>query len=259
VQWAVSGLSCSALLILCIRLRHAVSGFFLVQSFRIFFTVRSVVQAGTGSALLPSKCCNSSSICLYLIFYFSGWARAVHFYTEAQPVVQAGEPLNFTLGTFEENLVLFLINSRQWQMLAKRMQLPFLITVAFSIPLHSTYAAAIYKCKQADGMVSFQETPCTPSDTQSIVKTIRTDTPKAASVSPAEPSVQAGSEYTICRQTGINIFDPSRSQELQHPQSAFILCKRTLPSPMNENSVCVNSCVQAWVGEYEKKYLSKGR
>jgi hypothetical protein len=51
VQCAVSGLSCSALLILCIRLRHAVSGFFLVQSFRVFFTVRSVVQAGTGNAL----------------------------------------------------------------------------------------------------------------------------------------------------------------------------------------------------------------
>jgi hypothetical protein len=90
VRWAVSGLSCSALLILCIRLRHAVSGFFLVQSFRIFFTVRSVVQAGTSNALLPGKCCNTSGVCLYLIFYFVGWVRAVHFYTEAQPVVQAG-------------------------------------------------------------------------------------------------------------------------------------------------------------------------
>ena len=136
----------------------------------------------------------------------------------------------------------------------------FFIIVAAGASLHSAHATTIYKCKQADGKVAFQEMPCALSDAQSVVsQPIRTAAPKATPVSTPEPSDTEVTEYVACRQTGIKVFDPTRPQGLQHPQAAFNLCKKTLPSPMNQNGICLDACVQAWVGEYKKKYINKGQ
>lgn len=154
----------------------------------------------------------------------------------------------------------FLNNNGHWRKIAKRLQLWFLMAAAISTAWHSATAATIYKCKQAGGKVAFQEVPCVPSDAQSLVsQTIRVAPPKTTPVSAPDSSDPEAAENLACSETGIKVFDPTRPQNLQHPQAALNHCKKNLPSPMNGNGLCLNACVQAWVGEYQKKYIGKGQ
>lgn len=137
-------------------------------------------------------------------------------------------------------------------------QIAFLSIIANIATLPSVHAATIYKCKQANGKLAYQEIPCVTSDVQTVVKqTTRIVPSKSVSVSTPASSDPEKTEETVCRQTGVKIFDPTREQQLQHPHSAFILCQKILPSPMNKEGICLNTCIQGWVGEYKKKYLGK--
>lgn len=132
----------------------------------------------------------------------------------------------------------------------------FLIAVATDGALQNANATTIYKCKQAGGKVTFQESPCASSDSQSgVIQTRSATPPKSAPASALEPTNSDASEYSVCSRAGIKVFDSTVPQSLQHPQAALNLCKKTLPSPTNENAICLNACVQAWVGEYQKKYI----
>ena len=121
-------------------------------------------------------------------------------------------------------------------------------------------AATIYQCKQAGGGVAFQEKPCAPSDTQSVLKpTTRTAPAQAAPAAqasrgtPAAPAAPEG-DQAACHQAGRKVFDPSRPQELQHPQAALNLCRKAVPATQNANGQCLQACVQAWADEYQMKY-----
>lgn len=152
--------------------------------------------------------------------------------------------------------MLFSKNNRLRRKVAKQLQLSLLITFSAGIALHNANAATIYQCKQEGGKMAFQDAPCAQSDSQSVVnQTIKTPPKKAAAVNASEPFDSKASEYAGCHLTGIKVFDPLIPQGLQHPQAAFNLCKKTISSPMNENGICLNACVQAWVGEYKKKYI----
>ena len=121
-------------------------------------------------------------------------------------------------------------------------------------------AAPIYQCKQVGGGVAFQEKPCAPSDAQAILKPTTGAAPaQAASAATASRSTldapaAPGNERAVCHQAGRKIFDPTRPQELQHPQAALNLCKKTVPDTFSANGPCLEACVQAWVAEYQKKY-----
>lgn len=145
--------------------------------------------------------------------------------------------------------------------LGKRLQLSFLIFIASGSAWHGAHAAPIYQCKQAGGKVAFQEMPCAQGDAQAEVGTAVRAAPRPAakarqttSANVPESSDPATAEYAACRTAGVNAFDPSLSQDLQHPQAAFNRCKKALPAPMNRNGLCLDACVQSWVGEYKKKY-----
>ena len=121
-------------------------------------------------------------------------------------------------------------------------------------------AATIYQCKQAGGGVAFQEKPCAPSDAQSVLKPTTRAAPaqaapaaQASRGTPAAPAAPEG-DQAACRQAGRKVFDPTRPQELQHPQVALNLCRKAVPATQNANGQCLQACVQAWADEYQKKY-----
>lgn len=108
--------------------------------------------------------------------------------------------------------------------------------------------------------MTFQDVPCATSDAQSVLaqpKAVGSPSTKSATANTEQAAPQT-SGRAICQQTGIQIFDPSRDQGLQHPQAALNLCRKTLPDPMNRDGICLDACVQAWVGEYKKKYIGNG-
>ncbi len=135
-----------------------------------------------------------------------------------------------------------------------------------ALAMHSTQAATIYQCKQASGKVAFQEMPCAHTDTQAEVgKTTHAAPPPAHKAKPAtkpEPASAAApassADYAddVCRQTGVKVFDTNLPQHLQHPQAGFQACKKTVPDAMKRNGACLDACVQAWMGEYKKKFVS---
>lgn len=140
-----------------------------------------------------------------------------------------------------------------------------LITAGLALAGPSVQAGSIYQCKQAGGAVTFQEQPCAPSAVQSTVgQTHRSAAPPASpgpaakgSAVPTDASPDTTAAAT-CRQTGIQVFDPTRAQSLQHPQAALNSCRKTLPAPLNKDGLCLDACIQAWVGQYQKTYLGKG-
>ena len=124
-------------------------------------------------------------------------------------------------------------------------------------------AATIYQCKQAGGGVAFQEKPCAPSDAQSVLKPATRAAPAQAApaaqasrgtpAAAAAPSAADGNQ-AACHQAGRKVFDPTRPQELQHPQVALNLCRKAVPATQNANGQCLQACVEAWADEYQMKY-----
>lgn len=83
----------------------------------------------------------------------------------------------------------------------------------------------------------------------------RSTPPKATSADIAEAPKSAVSKDAVGRRTGIDVFDPTREQGVQHPQVALNRRKKSLPS----NGVCLKACVRAGVGRYKKTCVSEGR
>ena len=147
----------------------------------------------------------------------------------------------------------------------KRQQLSFLIMLAAGCMVHTAQAATIYQCKQADGRVAFQEMPCAATATQAEVgKTTHAAPPpaakaKASVAAPSSAAAAAATGYDACSQAGTQLFDPSREQSLQHPQAALNGCRKAVPAAMSSDNQCLQTCLQSWVGEYQKKYVSKDK
>ena len=140
----------------------------------------------------------------------------------------------------------------------KRHTLSFLMILASSSALASAHAGSIYQCKQSDGKVAFQETPCAASATQTQVNQHqRPDAaPKATKPStPPQPATASKVEPTanLCVQAGRAVH--ARLQQT-HPQAAFNACRKEL-AELATNMECVQACMDAWVAAYKKHQASQ--
>lgn len=139
------------------------------------------------------------------------------------------------------------------------------IAVAACAGVSHAHADGIYRCQQAHGKVTFQQTPCAAAAQQVVIQEASPKSaapqPQSAAAQPSSGAVDAAGDgaYAACRQAGVQVFDPSREQSLQHPQAAFNQCKQAVPPPQGNDMQCLTACVTAWTDEYKKKYLGSAQ
>ena len=151
---------------------------------------------------------------------------------------------------------MFLSKNKAWRASIKRRQLSFLILLAVGCMAHTAQAATIYQCKQADGKVTFQQVVCAQTETQAEVgKTTHAAPPRAAKPAAAEPAAAsmaatpaAKRDPNICVSVGREVYSAIQQS---HPQAAMQACKKHLEMFAN-NTACLQTCVETWIGEYKK-------
>lgn len=155
---------------------------------------------------------------------------------------------------------MFFSKNTVWRATTKRQQLLFLILSCLGAMVHSAYAGSVYQCKQADGRVAFQQTPCAPSDVQQQVGTTSTTAPtaKASETSERQPRTQTMTIRSpvspVCAQTGRALFRPDLPlTQTPPPKNIKHSCKVKLPHEFNENELCIDACYLGWYGEFSKK------
>ena len=156
---------------------------------------------------------------------------------------------------------MFLSKNKAWRAPSTRKQLSFLILIAAGCIAHTTQAATIYQCKQADGRVAFQEMPCAATASQAEVgKTTHAAPPRAPKTPPASaaagapaadtpaPASAAKRDPNVCVTVGREVYSTIKQS---HPQAAMQACKKQLEMFAN-NMACLQTCVETWIGEYKK-------
>ena len=141
----------------------------------------------------------------------------------------------------------------------KRHTLSFLMILASSAALASAHAGSIYQCKQSDGKVAFQETPCAASATQTQIN--QHHRPDAAAPKAAQPGAQPAAATAtkeepaanLCVQAGRTVY--ARLQQT-HPQAAFTACKKEL-AELATHMECMQACMDTWVAAYKKHQASQ--
>ncbi|WP_395023753.1 DUF4124 domain-containing protein [Comamonas odontotermitis] len=128
--------------------------------------------------------------------------------------------------------------------------------LAGSSTLASAHAGSIYQCKQSDGKVAFQETPCAASATQTQINQHQRPDAAAPNAKPgAQPAAATKEEpaANLCVQAGRAVH--ARLQQT-HPQAAFNACRKEL-AELATNMECVQACMDAWVAAYKKHQASQ--
>ena len=141
----------------------------------------------------------------------------------------------------------------------KRHTLSFLMILASSSALASAHAGSIYQCKQSDGKVAFQETPCAASATQTQIN--QHQRPDAAAPKAAKPGTQPAVATATKEEPAANLcVQAGRAVHAQlqqtHPQAAFNACRKEL-AELATNMECVQACMDAWVAAYKKHQASQ--
>lgn len=152
-----------------------------------------------------------------------------------------------------------LMKKHQKNILNKGCKLLFLISFISTPLLHSAQAASIYQCRQPNGQMAFQQTPCAPSDAQTQIRqtpNTLTTAPQPQRIAPTptktETAIPGSSDRQTCNDAGVTVLE----RKLNHPQAVYQACKKELPGRQNDQA-CMEACVHTWLRGYEKSLKSQ--